>query len=182
MSEQASQAGEQIKQQASNWAEDAKSRGKQMLHERKSSAAEQMSGVARALRQSAEQCQQEEGQQGAGRVLEQAASGLEQLSDMLRKRDIDSMIEQAGTLMRRQPALFVGGAIAAGFVLSRFLKSSSEHTEGYSEHYDEAYEAQEAGYGGTSSARFVTDAHVDPGEVGAANRSTDSSLPGGRDY
>lgn len=179
MAEQASQTGEQIKQQASHWAEDARSRGKQMLHEQKSNAAEQISGVARALRQSADQCKQEASQQTAGRVLEQAASGLEQFSDMLRHRDIDSMMEQAGSLMRRQPALFVGGAIAAGFVLSRFFKSSSEH---HQEHYDEAYEGQESGDEGPSSTRFVTSAHADPDEVAAASRSTDSSMPGGRDY
>jgi hypothetical protein len=178
-SEQVSQAGEQIKQQASNWAQDAKNRGRQMLDERKGSAAEQISGIARALKQSAETCRQDESQQTAGRLLDQAASGLEQVSDMLRSRDIDSMMQQATTLMRRQPAMFVGGAIAAGFLLSRFLKSSSEHTE-HSEHYDEAYEARQSSYGG--GPQYVTSAHVDPGEVAASNRTTDSTLPGGRDY
>lgn len=187
LSDQVSMTGEQIKQQASNWTEEAKHRGKQMLHEQKSSAAEQISGVARALKQSAEQCKQEEGQQASGRVLEQAASGLEQLSDMLRNRDIDSMMQQASSLMRRQPALFVGGAIAAGFVLSRFLKSSSEHSDSqYSaapgSHDSEAYRARNVAQGGAPADRYVTSAHVDPDEVDISDRSTDSSMPGGRDY
>lgn len=170
------ETGEELRQQASSWAEDAKSRGRQMLQERKGNAAEQLSSIARALRQSADRCRQEEGQETAGRVLGQAASGLEQVSDMLRNRDIDSMMQQASSLMRRQPGMFIGGAVAAGFLLSRFFKSSGERPEGYQERYDEADEAD------VSGPHYVTSAHVDPGEVSAGDRSVDSSMPGGRDY
>jgi len=168
--------GEQLRQQASGWAEDAKSRGRQMLQERKGDVAEQISSISHALRQTADRCKTEEGQETAGRVLEQAASGLEQVSDMLRNRDIDGMMQQAGSLMRRQPALAIGGAVAVGFLLSRFFKSSSGRPEGYQEHYDEAYEADASG------ARDGTSAHVDPDELSTGDRSTDSSMPGGRDY
>lgn len=161
--------------------EEARSRSRQLLQERTRSAAEQLAGIARALKQSAEQCRQQEGQQAAGRVLEQAATGLEQLSDMLRQRDVDSLFDQAGSLLRRQPALFVGGAVAVGFLLSRFFKSSGVRQRDRGE-YDEAYEGMAATPEEEASRRYVTGAHADPDEVAAGDRAADSAMPGGRDF
>lgn len=187
--ETANRAKEKVRQQAQGWAEDAKNRGRQMLDRQKGTAADQLTGIARALHQSADQCMSSEDQRQAGRVIEQAASGLDRLADTLRSRDVDAMIDQATSLMRRQPALFVGGTVVAGFMLSRFLKSSSERSEDYPGRDDEAYVGRERGvapepYGTTTDedTSYVTSAHVNPGEVG--NRSSQPPVmpTGRRDY
>jgi hypothetical protein len=53
------------------------------------------------------------------------AGQLDQFSNSLREREIGSLIDDAKQLAHRQPELFVIGALAAGFVLGRFFKSSS---------------------------------------------------------
>jgi hypothetical protein len=52
------------------------------------------------------------------------AGQLDQFSNSLREREIGSLIDDAKQLAHRQPELFVVGALAAGFVLGRFFKSS----------------------------------------------------------
>jgi len=60
----------------------------------------------------------------AGAVHE-AARKVDGLSDNLSNRDVNELIESAAQLARAQPVLFLGGSVAAGFALARFLKSSS---------------------------------------------------------
>jgi hypothetical protein len=38
--------------------------------------------------------------------------------------DVEQMLEQAESYVRRNPGLVLGGCIALGFALGRFLKSS----------------------------------------------------------
>ena len=58
------------------------------------------------------------------RTVHEAARGVESLSDNLSNRNVNELIDSAAQLARAQPALFIGGSIAAGFALARFLKSS----------------------------------------------------------
>jgi 23S rRNA pseudoU1915 N3-methylase RlmH len=185
-SQAARESADQVKQQTSRLAEEAKKRGRRMLDEQKGNAVQQLSGIAKALHQSAEQCKDKEDQQTASRVLEQAATALDRMSEALRNRDVDSMIDQATTLMRRQPALFVGGSVLAGFLLTRFLKSSGERDGGYRGGYGESGGSREGGYsaeptydGRGEGASYVTSAHANPGEV--SNRpSSPPVMPTGR--
>ncbi|SDN67341.1 hypothetical protein [Vreelandella arcis] len=58
------------------------------------------------------------------------ADSTERFSKKLRDKDLRSVCEEAQNFSRREPALFIGGVIAAGFLVSRFLRSSSEHRSG----------------------------------------------------
>ncbi|MDW5375895.1 hypothetical protein R6258_03070 [Halomonas sp. HP20-15] len=49
------------------------------------------------------------------------------LSQRLREQDLGSLVNQVQRYSQRQPAIFLGGAIAAGFFLARFLNSSQQH-------------------------------------------------------
>ena len=55
-----------------------------------------------------------------------AADQLEQFSARLRERDLTELMDDAKRFARRQPALFVGIAFAAGVIAARFLKSSPD--------------------------------------------------------
>jgi len=67
----------------------------------------------------------ERDQQLLSSYVERAADQIEQISDYLRDRNVEDFIDDAQDMARRQPALFVGGAFALGFLMARFLKSSS---------------------------------------------------------
>jgi hypothetical protein len=95
------------------------------LDEQKGMAAQRIEGVANALRQA--------GQELAGRdegtlahYTDSLAGQLDRFSNTLREREIGSLIDDAKQLAHRQPELFVAGALAAGFVLGRFFKSSRQ--------------------------------------------------------
>jgi hypothetical protein len=177
-SHMASQAKEQARAQANRFAEEAKQRGRSMLEEQKGNAVSQLSGFASVLRETASKCAEREDQRTAGRALEQAAGGLERFADALRSRDVDSLMDQAARMARQQPAVFIGGTIAAGFLLSRFLKSSADRPHGHA-YDDEAFAGRQSGssaatpgsYMNDSGAKagegrsYVTSAHANPNEV-----------------
>jgi hypothetical protein len=62
------------------------------------------------------------------RYVRDAAGKIEEFSGNIRNRNVNELLQAATDLARSQPALFFGGAVVAGFALSRFLKSSGKHT------------------------------------------------------
>jgi hypothetical protein len=44
---------------------------------------------------------------------------------MVRERSLEDLMCMVDDFARRQPAAFFGGSVVAGFLLSRFLKSSN---------------------------------------------------------
>ena len=82
-------------------------------------------GLARAIDSAADELQQQS-PVVAGAVHE-AARGISSLSDNLSNRNVDELVDAAVRLARAQPALFVGGSVAAGFALARFLMSSGRN-------------------------------------------------------
>lgn len=54
------------------------------------------------------------------------AGHTERLSQHMRDKDLHSLCRAAEDYGRREPAMFIGGAIAAGFLVTRFLRSSPE--------------------------------------------------------
>ena len=57
--------------------------------------------------------------------LRGAALSVEGLSDTIRSRNVGELVTAASDTARTHPAAFFVGAMAAGFALSRFVKSSS---------------------------------------------------------
>lgn len=123
--EKAGELGEQAKQAASNAADDAKHRARSFAEDQKDEAAGQVGGVAQALRSAAGSLDDQDQGAVAGYARE-AASGLDRVSDALSNRSVDDLVETVEDFARRQPVAFIGGAVLAGFVLSRFAKSSAE--------------------------------------------------------
>jgi hypothetical protein len=60
-------------------------------------------------------------------LVRDAARHVESLSANISGRNPNEIIEGATRLARSRPAVFFAGAVAAGFALSRFLKSSGTH-------------------------------------------------------
>ena len=110
---------------AESVAEDVKERARSAASEQKNQAADRLSGFAEALRSASSDLDQR-GQSVASGLVRQAAEGLEHVSGAVRTRDLDDLVESVESFARRQPVVFLGSAVLAGFGLARFVKSSAE--------------------------------------------------------
>jgi hypothetical protein len=128
-------AGSKWKRQTTSAAEDAKTafdaasvtvkeRARKVAEQQKQAGAEQIGGVARAVHGAARELEQKMPQ--AAGFVHDAAARLEGAAASLRERSVDDLIRSLNNFARSQPAAFFGGAVLAGFALSRFLKSSAE--------------------------------------------------------
>jgi hypothetical protein len=115
---EAREAGEEIKEQAYSTAD-----------RQKDAAAQQMGGWAQALRTASDDLRKR-GQDIAAGYVGHAADGLERASGTVRTRDVDDLIGTVEDFARRQPVAFLGGAVAAGFGLARFMRSSADRRRG----------------------------------------------------
>lgn len=130
--EQARNAGEQAVDQAKDVARDAQARGSALAGDaaaevkervtaavgsQKDDLAGRLQDLGEAVHRSGEQL---EGHQDwiAG-LVERGADELTSLANTLRTNDLRGLLGNLEDLARRQPALFVGASLAAGFALAR---------------------------------------------------------------
>lgn len=125
--EQAAQTGAQMKDTATRMAEEARQRGKGFLEEQKGTAADSLERFASILHETGERL--EDDQPTFSQFFHSGADSLDRFAGILRERDTESMFNEFQDFARRQPGLLLGGAVAAGFFLSRMLKSSSHRSE-----------------------------------------------------
>lgn len=111
------------RQQASGVADRLKEEGKGAFARQKDSTAEQVTAVADALRDSADELNRRDPQ--AGRFVAFAAERLEGFGQQLRARDLDALIDDAVRWGRQSPMALFAGSMALGFLVSRFIKSSA---------------------------------------------------------
>jgi hypothetical protein len=134
--EQAKQQTQQVAQQARQQASELANRGgeqvKNQLANQKHEAAQRMTPVQTALRETGQQLRKQ-GQGSVAEYADKAADQVERFAGYLRENDVDSLLNDARSFARRNPAVFLGSAAALGFLATRFLKSSSE--EGASADY-----------------------------------------------
>jgi ElaB/YqjD/DUF883 family membrane-anchored ribosome-binding protein len=144
-------AVEQAKSEAGRLTQAARGRTLSYLEERKALLADNVGGVADAARNAAQQFD-EQGNAMVADYIHRAADGLERFSDAVRNRDVSSLMGEAEDFARRQPAIFIGAGVAVGFLLARFLKSSSERREAERHGFEGDYDFA-AGASSESSVR-----------------------------
>ena len=97
-----------------------------------------------------------------------AASQVDKAAEFVRETDFKGLIREAEGFARRQPAVFLGGALALGLLAARFLKASPETGSGASSpgrqyrgssgsRYGDAYGyrgSYGAGYGSSSAGSY----------------------------
>jgi hypothetical protein len=125
--EAAGQVASQAQQTASQVAGQAREQAAARLTGQKDRAADGLTNVAQALRQTGQQLRDQDQQAFTG-YIESAASQVERVSNYLRQRDLGQLIDDVEYFARRQPALFLGGTFVAGLLGARFLKSSRPPT------------------------------------------------------
>jgi len=128
---------------------------KSQIESQKGRAAEGLSSVSQALRQTGQQMRDQ--QDGAtapiAQYVDKAADQVDKISTFLNEKNLDQMVTEVERYARRQPAIFLGGAVALGLIGARFLKSSAQRgsqmqqgDRGYG--YDSYRSNYSAGYGG----------------------------------
>ena len=126
--DKASHAGVDAIQQAKDVAGEAKDRASSLMSAagdkaasvadaQKANVAGYLDDVAKAVHRSGEQL--EGHQDWVAHMVERGADELASLAATLRTNDLQSLLGSLGSLARRQPALFVGASMAAGFALTR---------------------------------------------------------------
>lgn len=100
--------------------EEVREAGASVLAEQKTRLVATIHGFAEALRRAGDTLGQEESPVAA-RCAAQAAAQLERVAATLRERQFSDILAGAESLARRQPGLFIAGAIAAGFLATRLL-------------------------------------------------------------
>ena len=96
----------------------ARSAAESLLEEQKRQVADRVSGVGEALRSAIGPLDRSQSAIVA-RVVEQAADRVENFSRTLRNWHWNELVADTENYARRQPTLFVLGAIATGFLLGR---------------------------------------------------------------
>lgn len=150
----AESAKETARELAGTAKEAAQSRAQGVFQSGKQSAVERIEGVAQALRKASSEL-------GDGNAVSQTAQSMadriERFSRTLGERDFGDLLHEAEAYARREPALFLGGAFALGFALSRFLKASSER------HSASSYQSASGAYG---TGRLPSEAYEETPSLG----------------
>jgi hypothetical protein len=116
---------DQAQQKAGQAVGQAQERAKTELDQQKGRAAEGLGSVAQALRTTGQQMRNQE-YDAVAQYAEKIADQVDYFSRRLRDKDVDEIVSDVEDFARQQPALFVGGALALGFLVSRFVKSSGQ--------------------------------------------------------
>ena len=128
MKETAQSAAEVVRQQAAQFAEDVGHELSQTGEAQKARGVDGIRQLARAIDSAAAELEHQS--PAVARTVHEAARRVDGLSDSLSSRSVNELIDSAAELARAQPALFIGGSVAAGLALARFLKSSARHRQG----------------------------------------------------
>ena len=120
-----------------------------VVEQQKAEAAQRVEEVARTLGDAAEQV--ERVLPGAAPHIRDAASGIHSVADMIREQSIEDVVEAVTDFAHRQPTLFFGGSVLAGFALARFLKSSADRR--YEEAAEETAREARSGPNGTRARK-----------------------------
>jgi hypothetical protein len=111
----------QAKAVASHVGADASDLISGQIAERGQRSAGELSDVARALRSAKHQL---DGNMAAP-FFEKAADQIDRASKFVRTADAGEIAETLGTVARKEPLLFLGGAFVLGILGARFMKSST---------------------------------------------------------
>ena len=118
--EREEQGSERAKTILSELLDAARSAAETILDDQKHRTAEQISGMAEAVRCAAQSLDRSENP-AIARYADQAADRIEDFSRLIRERQWSEIVADTEDLARRQPTLFALGAAAIGFLAGRLL-------------------------------------------------------------
>lgn len=118
------EAAEQVQEKAGEVVGQVREQAATRLSSQKDQAAGRLWTVAWAFRTVGDNLREQDEPQIA-QMTDRVAEQVERATSYLGHRDINQIASDVQRFARQQPALFLGGALALGFLGARFLKSSS---------------------------------------------------------
>lgn len=115
---------EKLTEQGSALRGQAQAKAREYAELGKSKAADTLDGFSRFFGDTANALDEQLGPE-LGEYMHRAADAVAGFTDTLKQKDVEELFEDAREAVRRNPALAIGAAAAAGFVLMRLLKSAS---------------------------------------------------------
>lgn len=113
-----------IGEQAQRLRASAGSKALGIADEGKAQVTQTLDGIVEAAREIASKLESS-GAAPIARYAHQAADAVAGWSSAIDRKSVEDVLEDTRTLVRTSPAIAVGISLAAGFVLSRFLKATA---------------------------------------------------------
>ena len=128
MLDEARAAGNGLKKEASGLAGTLKDGLAAQAEQQKNAIAERIGRVADRVQTAASDLRGEEAWLAGW--MERGAKELGGLADDIHRNDVAGLVGSAEIFARRQPAVFIGAAVAVGFALTRLLQGGDRETTG----------------------------------------------------
>lgn len=117
-------AREKVSEQTSDIREQAGGKARDYAAIGKDKAVEGLDSVTRLMDGAAATIDDKVGAQ-YGDYARKASSAVSNVAASLRSKDVDELLEDARTVVRKSPALAIGAAVVAGFVLARLVRAGT---------------------------------------------------------
>jgi hypothetical protein len=146
-----------VKQEVATFASSVQDKAQDRIEDKKQVATKTMGDFASAIRRAGDELAQND-QSTLGRVVKQAADGLEQLTRTVSEKRPEELLDAARQFGRSNPTAFIAGSVLLGVALGRFARSSETHAADAERATDREAAYEPAPDGG---ATFATGADVD---------------------
>ena len=120
---------EQIRSGAQKLVEQAGDHARKFAEDGKSRAGDALDELSRMIHDAAEQVDAKLGDQ-YGQYARQAADQVSRLSDGIKAKQVDDLVEDARVLVGKSPAIAIGVAAALGFVVARAIRAGVDAAPG----------------------------------------------------
>ena len=114
-----------IRDQAGKLGSQATDRLRAFADDGKARATSALNDVAKLIEDAAGQVDEKVGPQFGGYVRS-AANAVTSVSDGLRDKDVDEMLDDAREFIRKSPGIAIGAAATVGFVLARLVRAGTD--------------------------------------------------------
>ena len=121
----AHEAADAARREATDLLSTLKNQARELVEEQKSMAADQIHGIAEALRRASEELGAHNNRPMADAVR-RTADSVEGVAGSVRSESVGNLCHYAEDFSRRHPAVVIGGAAAAAFLFARFLRASAD--------------------------------------------------------
>lgn len=172
---------DQAKEQTGQAVDQVRGSAFQMMDQQKSRAADSLGSVAQALHHTGDNLSGNE-QDALGQYAHRAADTVDQISQQIRNKSVEQLLNEAEDFARREPEVFLGGAVLLGLLASRFFKASSRRSQMRDQDYrDYGYQSQygRGDYGQAGSSRAMGPGGYDRGAWGSEGIDYRSTGTGG---
>jgi hypothetical protein len=145
----------------------------QAAQQQKEAGAGHLQMAAQAVHGAA--CEFEQQMPRVAELIHSAGDQIDKMATNMRDKSLEEIVNSIRDFARQQPALVFGGALLAGLVLSRFLKSSPNNTANMS---GGSYKGSDRSfYKSTSAPSYDTSAQGDYGVAAGRHYNEETPRP-----